>query len=368
MKLKICLIDSEIDLVLLKRLVPYFHGAIELLHEDRKKASGNPHNYHGTACLAQLIESLRELGLLPYVNLYAYSVQLNSTRTADELLCAIKFCCNYGINLISLSLGMLTSPNLFKVIDVLNNATSQLLCIASSSNSGHITFPASFNQVIGVRDSLHIESDMAISVNPLDGIDVVTHHRETRVSRLIEQIYHCSIGVSSSLATPRVCAHCADAIIEKKRFIKKDEMLRHLQTRYGVYTDAISPSTADDIEQPIVVCYYKPNDDRKLLLKQIKLLQHYFWEESYSMGVITDIVHSSQLENSIYRYNRKNNSLNQLLHYYANRSMDSLFFCVVPNSDDINIEADLVLHSFSLTSVQSDLAMVTQEIIAFFSN
>ena len=48
--------------------------------------------------------------------------------------------------------------------------------------------------------------------------------------------------------------------------------------------------------------------------------------------------------------------------------MDSLFLCVVLNSDDINIEADLVLHSFSLTSVQSDLAMVTQEIIAFFSN
>ena len=368
MHLKICIIDGSVNMKFLKEILPGSYGRIHILergkHDDNSKLS----YLHGTVCLAELIETLTYYDIMSSIDIFVYPIRMNSIESPDDLICALEFCCNHDINLISLSLGMINPVKLVPIIDSLERNKHKLLCVAAASNSGKITFPASFHQVIGVKDSVLASQSPSVFIKPLDGIDIMVHRKEGKVSKIIKRMLKCSIGISSSLATPQLCGLFAYIFLQNGTILGKDEILTSLVNQYRFKSDfTMINYVADDLDQPIIMYYYDSDDNKQKILEQLKTLQIFFAIESYSLGIITDITSHSCFENSIYYFDRKHYSLNETIRFYATTTINNLFLCAVPKGEKLTFDPDLTLESTSLLKTGIDLKQTATNIISYFS-
>lgn len=138
-KVKIAVIDNGIDHMLRE------FGIREKNYLDYKNRK-NIKFSHGTTCVL-------------IIQKYISSSEIYSLKVLDEkgqgsiehLEPALRWCYKRGICVVNLSLGTTHYRDKDKIRKVINYYVNQGMCIiAASSNSGHITFPASFSNVIGV--------------------------------------------------------------------------------------------------------------------------------------------------------------------------------------------------------------------------
>lgn len=168
--LVIAIIDGEINLQQLKypdrvKKVEHF-GVCEAIEQD----------YTHATMIASILELLsRDYDLINLVVMYAHDM-----TNMNSLYEAMHHCMTLSIDIILLSMGSIFPSDSFMLKTLVNQlAAKGIVIIAAQSNSGKLTFPASFPEVLSVQrdhDHLLLDNQYHIQCENLLGVDVTMNY------------------------------------------------------------------------------------------------------------------------------------------------------------------------------------------------
>ncbi|MDF2541694.1 MAG: in-like serine protease [Herbinix sp.] len=148
---------------------------------------------HGTICykvFKDRVGSRYDLSSVQILDDRMYSTDI------DSLILALKWCNQNSIKLINLSLGTKIFFDIDKLLPIINDlAEAGVIIVCACNNSNTITFPACFENVIGVRhDTAEIyKTNFLYLPNPYDKIDIIAYSESMHVT-LYEKDYSCDMN------------------------------------------------------------------------------------------------------------------------------------------------------------------------------
>lgn len=185
---------------------------------------------HGTFC-ALIIEKYNSHCMLNSVRI----LDKNGRGGSDKIEPALEWCYQNNIRVVNLSFGTTNFHECEKLKKLVNKYVySGMILVAATANSGFVSYPASFTNVIGVATT---GSTLSYSKDYMQmGIDTVVPS-EHIVKIFDEEI---KTSLSNSYAAPFVCALIANrlntdkdlSIIKLKEYVKKQS---HMEIVGGVY-------------------------------------------------------------------------------------------------------------------------------------
>lgn len=185
---------------------------------------------HGTFC-ALIVEKYNSHCMLDSVRI----LDKNGKGGIEKIEPALEWCYQHNIRVVNLSFGTTNFNECEKLKKLVNKyAYNGMIIVAATANSGFVSYPASFTNVIGVAT---IGSPLSYSKDYMQmGIDTVVPS-EHMVKMFDEEI---RTSLSNSYAAPYVCALIANRLnIDKALGIKKlKEYAReqsHTEMVGGVY-------------------------------------------------------------------------------------------------------------------------------------
>lgn len=185
---------------------------------------------HGTFC-ALIVEKYNSHCILNSVRI----LDRNGKGGIEKIEPALEWCYQHNIRVVNLSFGTTNFNECEKLKKLVNKyAYNGMIIVAATANSGFVSYPASFTNVIGVAT---IGSPLSYSKDYMQmGIDTVVPS-EHMVKMFDEEI---RTSLSNSYAAPYVCALIANRLnIDKALDIKKlKEYAReqsHTEMVGGVY-------------------------------------------------------------------------------------------------------------------------------------
>lgn len=185
---------------------------------------------HGTFC-ALIVEKYNSHCILNSVRI----LDRNGKGGIEKIEPALEWCYQHNIRVVNLSFGTTNFNECEKLKKLVNKyAYNGMIIVAATANSGFVSYPASFTNVIGVAT---IGSPLSYSKDYMQmGIDTVVSS-EHMVKMFDEEI---RTSLSNSYAAPYVCALIANRLnIDKALDIKKlKEYAReqsHTEMVGGVY-------------------------------------------------------------------------------------------------------------------------------------
>lgn len=154
-KLNVAVIDSGID-----TSIPFFKNKDILsvkIKDDNIVECNCDTNGHGSIVSSYILRECENISIV--------SIQIldeNNKSKLSKLIQAINYCIANEIDVINLSLGInLTDEKAEKLRTVCHEATSKgILIFAAHNNSGKKSYPASFNNVIGIGHDSNIKSNL----------------------------------------------------------------------------------------------------------------------------------------------------------------------------------------------------------------
>lgn len=150
-KIRIAIIDDGINPKLLppdvyiKHYVAHKHFIIKQCKHNYNKTKS-----HGTMCAGIICKYSKQIKL--------YSIKVKDSKkkgNIGNLVSALKLCSKRRFDVINLSIGSccnLDKDILFNVISKISQKGS--IIVAAHSNDGQLTYPASFENVLGVRSQI----------------------------------------------------------------------------------------------------------------------------------------------------------------------------------------------------------------------
>ena len=216
-KQRIAFIDSDIDLNFIKNdLVKGRHsiGGVWRILNDRVITSTDPSLdilSHATLCTKVFLDHTTCMCELFFVNIWDEG---ELKANINDLVTALTWCLENEIKLINLSLGttlMVDIPPLFDIIDKL--IERDVIIVAASSNSRLLTFPASFDNVIGVKALESKEGHLGFiyQEGSIDQIEISCYVKEEVIEY---QGYHYPLCAANSLAAPIISAKICSLLSE----------------------------------------------------------------------------------------------------------------------------------------------------------
>lgn len=185
---------------------------------------------HGTFC-ALIVEKYNSHCILNSVRI----LDKNGKGGIEKIEPALEWCYQHNIRVVNLSFGTTNFNECEKLKKLVNKyAYNGMIIVAATANSGFVSYPASFTNVIGVAT---IGSPLSYSKDYMQmGIDTVVPS-EHMVKMFDEEI---RTSLSNSYAAPYVCALIANRLnIDKALDIKKLKEYAREQSRTemvgGVY-------------------------------------------------------------------------------------------------------------------------------------
>lgn len=185
---------------------------------------------HGTFC-ALIVEKYNSYCMLDSVRI----LDKNGKGGIEKIEPALEWCYQHNIRVVNLSFGTTNFNECEKLKKLVNKYVyNGMIIVAATANSGFVSYPASFTNVIGVAT---IGSPLSYSKDYMQmGIDTVVPS-EHMVKMFDEEI---RTSLSNSYAAPYVCALIANRLnIDKALDIKKLKEYAREQSRTemvgGVY-------------------------------------------------------------------------------------------------------------------------------------
>lgn len=204
---------------------------------------------HGTLC-ARIIETY-------YRNIEIVSIKIfdeNMVSNTDKLIIALKLCNDLNVNVINLSLGtQLNDGKLLKVINELYY--NSIITVASQENTGLISYPASYSNVIGVKRSSRLEDkEYCANKNFEEGIDFTAN----AVHDIRNAFFEKYTSNTNSFATPYITAKVCELLDNKSICF------------FNVKNKLITASEQFATNQFV---YFKPDWLRKVIVYNVTNLQ-----------------------------------------------------------------------------------------------
>ena len=273
---------------------------------------------HGTTCARIINKYAPET---EFISIQVFTNHDGSLcANCDNLVSALKWCCNEKLPLIHMSLGTRDMTDYQKIRLIIETmADNRQLIVAAASNQNTYTIPACMPEVIGVRHwSKDSPADYIFRWYPFDGVDVGccgVHMLDD------EKKIENHTPASNSYAAPWVTAFVANKLIEAGRLLTSDE-IRHLlfgnaaETKqkyikafapyiwnysperiaaqnlywdFNLYNKIIKPQIPknhDEIDVPVIQMM---GSDKEKIHELIGLFKKRFFDDRYWVCVVTEI-------------------------------------------------------------------------------
>ncbi len=128
-------------------------------------------NTHGTIC-AMIIRKY-----VPDASIGSIKILQTNTKRGfvNQFKKALEWCVQHGISLINISFGSTQSYDYSSLFEYVKNAYQHgIIMVAALSNKNIVTYPASFQNVIGVKTDQLLKDEMYfMNPNCIEGVNVV---------------------------------------------------------------------------------------------------------------------------------------------------------------------------------------------------
>lgn len=343
----ICLIDGPINLAVLSALAGRVPKNLTLLNQNTDYVPSGPLPIsHGTICMALLIETSLEQGILENVRFIHISIH-NSTgqNSLALLLKAFEYCDIIQPDIISMSVGIFDRLYAKKMLPFLNRWRGKTLVFASASNDIRLVYPSAFKTVIGIKGQKKDDFQIQKANNPLDGIDLVVSHRETPILGKVKKQYGLSYKGYNSVLVPQISVIAANQLITRSVKSEKNAVVQSIVTEEAPNTLTICPVNSEKrgTEIPVILISYVPKgkDCRAAFARS---LQNEFEKHGYGCAVLCDFLQTSSFEKGWYLLREKR--LRTDLVYYLNALSENIFLALLNNENTPDIDFDLNLEDY----------------------
>lgn len=307
-KIKVVVIDNGVNNKLLNHLLGYKLD-IHCFQTYKNKCvsqflTPDKGSDHGTLCIALFIEFLeRRFDVEHQIELTSISIlNKDGEQQIDELITALKWCSNKDYDIILLSLGvksMVYVDSLASIIKQVNKRKS--IIVAATSNDGKLTYPACFNDVIGVKYSGDIEEKKFIISDEcaIDGIEISASFGESNILKKYNRENEQEYAFSNSFIVPYIASFLC-VYLQKKDERMKNEIFQYLKEQENFVYAKIKPQRrikTNDI--PFVILTYSDikKNSTDIFLSQI---MHRFYLNGYACVCVTDLYLKSDFDKNIF--------------------------------------------------------------------
>lgn len=226
---------------------------------------------HGTKC-ALIIRKYAQKAILGSIKILD-----NDTKKGDvsKLISALHWCRENSINIINLSLGTVYAKDydlIKKCIDKI--CEDKIILVAAICNSNIVTYPASFENVMGVCAHSELTNDQYFHNKKVDFIGVDFYAS-------VKHDVKCSLEYGNSFATPLITAKVCN-IMEQEKVYKFQEIKSILKDNSSEYIKYNKKNTYKN-ESPRIVLMLK-NSYQLKIIQELCLL---FMENDYNPFLIS---------------------------------------------------------------------------------
>lgn len=316
-KLKIAIIDDGINIELMQRLrnkeneitCLQMHNGTCVVQYTAPLQMIN----HGTVCTLILLESLEVEKVLNDVEIISISIVDEEKRNnLRKLSAAIQWSIDYGVNLISLSIGSKQFITADDIIEVSKKAEkNNTIIVAAGSNDGIITYPACLPSVIGVKAADLILEKETTYINPIDGIDVQEYVPDLAVLKKLEQHFNYYLSLTNSIIAPVVAAQIAGIILQEekidnirviKKLLAKKKGLKIIDDNdcYSTLSTITKIKTTKEIQIPIITMVYH-HLNKNSIEGLSRAVQKKFIKNEYNCVCISDMISENYFEENWFR-------------------------------------------------------------------
>lgn len=287
-KIKVAIIDDGVnikcakDIKLCGNFVLVDNCVIEHNENDYNGSS------HGTECAAVFCSYARNYEL--------FSIKiLNEKRTGCkyDLLAALKWCLDNGIELINLSIGSFCYQDYDEIKTIIDKLQAQgIIIVAACSNRNIRTYPASLPEVIGVRTDRTgtlLENEYVFIDKPHDGIHIVAYSKFQIHLAGGEKILFPSNSYAAPYISALVCNYMSDQEYYDITSIHQSLLVGSENKKLVdyEYMKANMPLWENKINVPIIVLLYH-EEDKECCRNMIRQLTTCFRDDEYYCVSCTD--------------------------------------------------------------------------------
>lgn len=340
-KLKLCLVDEEIQPNLLTKILKR-EPQIEKVNSNNVICMEEVS--HGTLCAALLLERLDQLGLTDYINLRHFSIsECANLRTYSQLVSSLRYCVKEEIDLVSMSVGVLGRTCAAEFQEIMDTAENTLI-VAAASNNQRLTYPAAMPSVLGIKHTLTVSVDKYAEVtNPPDGIEIMANLSETEVMRTLYRDYGMITAKSNSILVPQICAEIAAVAVRKNIKPTKRKALQWLTKGVKCKIGFCNPyryNIKEDDMVPVILLEYSDNDKMHALKAGLEIKKE-FEHRSYSCTVISDLIGENDFIHGNYHLD-KDDPL-ECVFFFQVSITDSLILLLTRKNVENDFHPDLIV-------------------------
>jgi len=215
-KQRVVFIDSYINIEYINQIITNGQSIGDVLTVSNNKVTPSTAPLsdtlsHATLCTKMFLEHTTCACELFFINIWEND-ELNANINA--LLIALSWCLENDITLINLSLGTTRIADMPELFGIVNHLTEKnIITVAANSNARKLTFPASFDHVIGVKalESKSGEVGFIYQETSIDRIDVSCYVKDEVIAY---KDHHYPLYAANSLATPIISAKICNFLNE----------------------------------------------------------------------------------------------------------------------------------------------------------
>lgn len=317
LKPKIALIDSSVNDAYVKSLLKRGQKVIDVLKVSNQQVMPDEKTStdilsHATLCSKIFLDHVTCDCELIYLNIWeGDEVKAN----INDLCAALSWCLENDIQLINLSLGTTRLTDVPELLIIINQLiVNGVLIVAASSNQRKLTFPAAFDQVIGVKAIFKNRKQKAGFIyheNPIDRLQISCYVPD---ELLIYKGEYYHLNASNSLATSVISAKICDllsqgyaSLDEIKEQLKSQSLTKMPKQLQKIYKSHFQ----NKIEIPVIAIL---NDGCTQFIKE---LEAYFLNHGYQGICLSADSETNFSANIINVVDFKDYSLMKKLRFYA---------------------------------------------------
>jgi hypothetical protein len=284
---------------------------------------------HGTLCASVFVK------YAPDCNIYDINISPNEKDSINvrNVNIALQWCVGNDIHLISMSLGILSmidTSELKNIIDTIN--LKGIILVASCSNTNKVTYPASLDNVLGVRYASQYSlknGEYYFFNSAFDGIDIAT---SLPVDHPLQYLENQSIKMTNSFAVPyiasKVCHYLMrgmdmgeirSELMKNSKYIDRREYYEFLK---GIVPKSFK-ALANDIPVLGVVVDMKMDNPIQHNLKE------FFKKEGYLCALLDDKNDISKIKFSREWEKQYNISTDELISLIVNSNIIDVLLVVI---------------------------------------
>lgn len=284
---------------------------------------------HGTLCASVFVK------YAPDCNIYDINISPNEKDSINvrNVNIALQWCVGNDIHLISMSLGILSMIDISELKNIIDTITLKgIILVASCSNTNKVTYPASLDNVLGVRyDSQYSlkNGEYYFLNSAFDGIDITT---SLPVDHPLQYLENQNIKMTNSFAVPYIASRVCHYLMQgmgmreiRKELIKRS---KHIDCReYYEFLKGIIPKSCETLMNDIPIIGIVVN--RKLKDSVQHDLKELFREEGYLCALLDDKNDISKIKFSREWEKQYNISTEELISLIINSNIIDVLLVVI---------------------------------------